>query len=84
MTLRELVVAFDAVRPLEVMPLVEVRRAWREAAGVSLELAAAVMGVAVRSVSEWERGVREPRLAHRAKYLKFLAVAGSTSGKALA
>ena len=80
--LEELVLAMRAVTPLADLPGAEDRRGWRSGAGISRETAAALCGVAVRSLADWERGLRTPTMAHRRVYLRFLAVARSLATEA--
>jgi transcriptional regulator with XRE-family HTH domain len=48
------------------------RRAIRTAVGVTLREVAAELGVGQLAVSQWERGVREPRPEHAIAYRRLL------------
>ena len=71
-------VAIRAARIADGLPLPEVRRGIRIAAGVSQTTVAAEVGVTAQALSLWESGARRPRPENAARYaeaLHLLAVA---------
>lgn len=56
------------------LPPPELRRAIREAAGVSLARVGAACGVTKQAVHTWEHGRRTPRGEHLSAYLRVLDV----------
>lgn len=54
------------------LPAPAQRRAVRRAAGVTQARLAAELGVYAGTISEWERGLRSPRPAAKARYARLL------------
>lgn len=54
------------------LPPPNVRRALREASGLSVVEVAEAIGVTRQAVWRWERGLREPGAHHRRAYAGFL------------
>lgn len=54
------------------LPAPAQRRAVRRAAGVTQRRLAAELGVYPGTISEWERGIRSPRPAAKARYARLL------------
>ena len=70
--------SFDVIerrlRARSELPEPRVRRALREAAGVSQADVAAAVGVSRQAVDHWESGTRYPRPKHLAAYLEVLRI----------
>jgi DNA-binding transcriptional regulator YiaG len=77
----ERVRAVDAAVPLETLPAPSERRAIRERAGVTLQVAATGVGVNVNTFLDWERGLHQPRVSAEYRYRKLLAACSQASGK---
>lgn len=60
------------VRDRRDLPPPTVRRAIREAAGVSSQAVAQALGVTRQAVDNWERGRRSPRPPHLSAYAELL------------
>ena len=60
------------VRDQRDLPKPAIRRAIREAAGLSRAAVAAELGVTRQAVDNWERGLRTPRPPHLHKYAALL------------
>lgn len=71
--LADLLDRYQAATPLTRLPDPSVRKALREAAGVSQVQAAAVVGLAPASLWNIERGTRSPHQGTEARYLKLLS-----------
>jgi DNA-binding transcriptional regulator YiaG len=69
----ELVAAMDVVRPLSKLPSPAQRKEIRCAAGVTLDQAAAAMGISRSRLEQWEDQV-SPRVRASFAYRKLLAV----------
>lgn len=70
----------NAAEPMADLPSPDRLRELREAAGVPLTTAAAIVGVGVATVSRWERGLAAPTGLTRRPYLKLLTALASLDG----
>lgn len=73
MTLVDLIHAVETAEPLPELPTPEERARLREAAGLSRNTAAPLIGVAPFTLSRWEDGKSEPQVANERAYRKLLS-----------
>ena len=70
----------EEVRLTKSLPPPMMRRALREAAGLTQERLGAALGVSRIAICRWESGRRKPRAKHRAAYASLLAALSAEVG----